>query len=193
MENYDIFTSGKKVMASNWVLLHSVPPSGKTFVLDDQAIWTGPLAEFHMPCTILEPLRAEFSVLVQENGVLIRGSVTGKVALPCNRCAEDAVVVIGQRVDTFELFPSEENDEDALGVDQELLRYAPTGQGVEMNLAALAWEEFLLALPMKPLCDPACKGLCPQCGVNRNTVTCSCGTDAADLRMAPLRGLKVKR
>ena len=60
-------------------------------------------------------------------------------------------------------------------------------------LAALAWEEFLLALPMKPLCDPACKGLCPQCGVNRNTATCSCGTDAADPRMAPLRGLKVKR
>jgi uncharacterized protein len=146
-----------------------------------------------MACAILEPLRAEFSVMVQDDGVLIRGSVTGKVALPCNRCAEDAVVGIGQRVDTYEAFPSEDDGEDSLDVDQELLRYAPTGQGVEMNLAALAWEEFLLALPMTPLCDPACKGLCPRCGINKNTATCSCGTDASDPRMALLRGLKVGR
>ena len=180
-------------MASTWVLLHSIPPSGKTYVLEDQTIWTGPLAEFGMACTILEPLRAEFTVLVQDEGVLIRGSVTGRVALSCTRCAEDAVVGINQQVDTYEPFPPEDDDEDGLDVDQELLRYAPSGQGLEMNLAALAWEEFLLALPMKPLCDPACKGLCPSCGVNKNTASCSCGTDAADPRMAPLRGLKVGR
>ncbi len=180
-------------MASSWVLLHNIPPSGKTYVLEDQAIWLDPLAEFRMSCTILEPLRAEFSVLAQEDGVLIRGSVTGRAALPCNRCAEDAVVVIDQRIDTYEPFPPEDGDGSDSEVDQELLRYAPTGQGIEINLAALAWEEFLLALPMKPLCDPACKGLCPHCGINRNTATCSCGESAADPRMAPLRGLKVGR
>ncbi len=180
-------------MASTWVLLHTIPPSGKTYVLDDQAVWTGPLAEFGMACTILDPLRAEFTVFMQDEGVLLRGSVKGRVAMPCTRCAEDAVVVIDQAVDTYEPFPVEDGDEDALEVDRELLRRAPTGQGVEMNLAALAWEEFLLALPMKPLCDPGCKGLCPHCGVNRNTTSCSCGSDASDPRMAPLRGLKVRR
>lgn len=180
-------------MASNWVLLHNIPPSGKSYVLDDQEIWSGPMAEFGIPGTILEPLRAEFTVFVQDDGVLIRGSVTGKVALPCTRCAEDSVISVDQAVDTYEPFPSDDEGEDALEVDQELLRYAPSGQGIEMNLAALAWEEFLLALPMKPLCEPACKGLCPQCGINRNTASCSCETDAADPRMAPLRGLKVER
>ena len=179
-------------MASTWVLLHSIPPSGKTFVLDDQSVWTGPLAEFSLSCAIIEPLRAEFTVYVQDEGVLIRGAVTGKVALPCTRCAEDAVVAVDQAVDTYEPFPSD-NGEDELDVDRELLRPAPLGQGVEMNLAALAWEEFLLALPMKPLCDPDCKGLCPSCGVNKNTASCSCETDAADPRLAVLRGLKVGR
>lgn len=183
-------------MASTWFLLHSIPPSGKEFVLEDQTIWTDPMEEFSLACTILEPLKAVFTVMVQDDGVLIRGRITGKVALPCNRCTEDAVVVINQPVDTYEPFPDETGDdaEDSeAGVDEELLRIAPLGQGLEMNLAALAWEEFSLALPMKPLCVADCKGLCPICGVNKNTTSCSCGTDALDPRMAPLRGLKVGR
>lgn len=181
-------------MASNWILLHTIPPSGKKYVLEDQSIWTDPLAEFSMPCTILEPLRAVFTVLVQDDGVLIRGSVTGKVALPCDRCGEDAVVDVDQKVDAYEPFPPDDDgDEDALEVDAELLRHAQSGKGVEMNLNALAWEEFLLALPMKPLCGSVCKGLCPQCGVNKNTASCACETDAADPRLAPLHNFKVGR
>lgn len=178
-------------MAPSWILVHNIPPSGKEFVLDDQSVWTDPLAEFGIPCEILEPLKAVFTVFAQENGVLIRGKITGMVAVPCNRCAEDARIVIDQRVDTYEPFPAP--DADATETDAEILRYALSGQGVEMNLAALAWEEFFLALPMKPLCDAACRGLCPSCGVNRNMVECPCETDTADPRMAPLRGLKAGR
>ncbi len=180
-------------MASTWVLLHNIPPSGKTFVLDDQHIWTRPMAEFSLPCTILEPLLAEFTVQVQDEGVFIRGSVKGKVAMPCNRCAEDAVVTVDQAVDTYEPFPVDDGGEDELEVDREILRLSPMGQDVEMNLEALAWEEFLLALPMKPLCDPDCKGLCTRCGANKNRVSCSCENDALDPRLAVLRGLKVER
>lgn len=181
-------------MASNWILLHNIPSSGKEYVLDDQTVWTSPIAEFSLSCTVLEPLKAIFSVFVQDEGVLIRGGITGKVALPCNRCTEDAVVAIDQKVDAYEPFPAENpDDEDAFEVDAEILRFAANGQGIEMNLAALAWEEFSLALPMKPLCAPNCKGLCPVCGVNKNTASCACATDAPDPRMAPLHGLKVGR
>ena len=31
-----------------------------------------------------------------------------------------------------------------------------------------------LALPMKPLCAEACRGLCPQCGANLNRPQCGC-------------------
>lgn len=181
-------------MASRWILLHTVPSSGKEFVLDDQAVWTDPIAEFGLACAIREPLRAVFTVFVQDEGVLVRGRLTGEVAVPCTRCAEEAVVRIAQSVEAYEPFPAEDPDDEVdLGVNEEILRFSVSGQGIEMNLAALAWEEFSLALPMKPLCDPNCKGLCASCGGNKNTESCSCGGDALDPRMAPLRGLKVGR
>ena len=44
----------------------------------------------------------------------------------------------------------------------------------EIDLGHLIREQFYLAMPMKPLCRPDCQGLCPQCGVNRNTTECAC-------------------
>ena len=63
----------------------------------------------------------------------------------------------------------------------------------EINLAGLLWEEFVLALPVRPLCKPDCKGLCPDCGKNLNEGSCSCVRDEGDPRLAALRGLKVKK
>src|SRR6185503_8978804 len=59
-----------------------------------------------------------------------------------------------------------------------------------IDLNEILREQFYLALPMKPLCRENCAGLCPQCGMNRNTGTCSCATEIVDPRLAPLRGLK---
>jgi uncharacterized protein len=55
----------------------------------------------------------------------------------------------------------------------------------------LVYEQVFLALPTRPLCDEECRGLCPQCGVNRNAGQCSCTVDAGDPRLAVLRGLKI--
>ena len=54
------------------------------------------------------------------------------------------------------------------------------------------WEEFSLALPVKPLCRPDCRGLCPECGKNLNEGACGCSRDSGDPRLAALRQLKVK-
>jgi uncharacterized protein len=62
----------------------------------------------------------------------------------------------------------------------------------QIDLNELLREQFYLALPMKPLCSEECKGLCPQCGINRNTATCACATEWEDPRLAALRGI-VKR
>lgn len=35
-------------------------------------------------------------------------------------------------------------------------------------------DDLILDFPIQPLCDQACKGLCPRCGINRNQKNCSC-------------------
>jgi uncharacterized protein len=37
-------------------------------------------------------------------------------------------------------------------------------------------DEIILDYPIRPLCRPDCKGLCPRCGKNLNEGGCSCGS-----------------
>ena len=44
-------------------------------------------------------------------------------------------------------------------------------------------------LPIVPLCDPDCLGLCPSCGANRNEGHCGCDATLPDPRWDALRNL----
>ncbi len=41
-----------------------------------------------------------------------------------------------------------------------------------IDLAPLVYENMLISFPIKMICKPDCKGLCTECGVNLNKVTC---------------------
>jgi uncharacterized protein len=51
-------------------------------------------------------------------------------------------------------------------------------------------EQVLLSLPVRTLCKPDCKGLCPRCGANRNLQPCSCDEGPSDPRWEALTGLR---
>ena len=51
-------------------------------------------------------------------------------------------------------------------------------------------EQVLLSLPVRTLCKPDCKGLCPRCGKNRNLEACSCEEGSSDPRWEALAGLR---
>ena len=56
-------------------------------------------------------------------------------------------------------------------------------------LAALCPD--LLELPLAPLCNPDCAGLCATCGANHNLTRCECVTSEIDPRWAALRSLEL--
>jgi len=58
-----------------------------------------------------------------------------------------------------------------------------------IDLEPMVRDALLLELPLAPLCDPDCAGLCATCGVNRNLTACECVTT----RSTPLGGLTVVR
>jgi uncharacterized protein len=46
--------------------------------------------------------------------------------------------------------------------------------GEEIILDKIFREQILLELPMSPVCQKDCLGLCPQCGKNKNKEKCVC-------------------
>ncbi|HSP15895.1 MAG TPA: DUF177 domain-containing protein [Thermoanaerobaculia bacterium] len=57
-------------------------------------------------------------------------------------------------------------------------------------LRDLAVEQVQLSIPMKPLCDENCLGLCPKCGANRSRQQCDCEVSVTDDRWDALRGIR---
>lgn len=59
-----------------------------------------------------------------------------------------------------------------------------------IDLRPVILEQVQLSLPMKPLCEEACKGLCPVCKGNRNREACACAVEESDSRWDALRGIR---
>lgn len=87
----------------------------------------------------------------------------------CDRCMSKYVqlvevdspmlYVVGQRVDG--------------DVDDPEIVYLPAGT-TEIDLSGDLRDFLLLSLPGRLLCRDDCRGLCPQCGVDRNESACAC-------------------
>lgn len=182
------------------VSLNDILPEGLTITVDEPAVWAEPVVEFGLSLRIIRPLTAELFVLPQEDGVLLRGRVQGEVAMPCDRCAEEALIAVDHSFDDFEEYPVEPELDyvpapkrtEELELQEDSVLILENGAPF-LDVSCLLWEEFSLALPVKPLCRPACKGVCPQCGKNLNDAACSCSVVAGDPRMAALRAFKVKQ
>ena len=60
----------------------------------------------------------------------------------------------------------------------------------QIPLRQIAAEQIGLSLPMKPLCEEGCRGLCSRCGSNLNRGECDCQDNLVDARWDALRGLR---
>jgi uncharacterized metal-binding protein YceD (DUF177 family) len=56
-------------------------------------------------------------------------------------------------------------------------------------LRDFAVEQIQLAIPMKPLCNESCLGLCVTCGANRSREGCQCESSVVDERWGALKAL----
>lgn len=65
----------------------------------------------------------------------------------------------------------------------------PFMDGFQLNVEDLLISEIVTSWPMKILCKPDCKGICPTCGRDLNTGTCDCDTFVPDPRMAAIKDI----
>jgi uncharacterized protein len=121
--------------------------------------------------------------------IRLRGRFAGNFQIPCARCIEPVEIPVSAEFDL--IFRP-------LGVDAGAPERSITAseteigyyQGDSLSLEDVLREQVLLSLPVRTLCKPDCKGLCPHCGANRNLQPCSCEKGTNDPRWGTLAALR---
>lgn len=113
----------------------------------------------HLPPDLdLSDLKGSIRVTRTAQGLLVQANLQASIPAECVRCLEDTRVVL--EVDFTDLYAFKPDS-----VTESGLLLPESGK---IDLAPIVREEFLLAVPIGPVCRLDCKGLCPICGENLN-------------------------
>jgi uncharacterized metal-binding protein YceD (DUF177 family) len=111
------------------------------------------------------PIEGHARLMRTSEGILAHSDYHASVSLECARCLEEAIAEVDGELDE-EFLPSTdirtglpvpvpgevEEDENLINEHHEI------------DLNEILRQNILTHLPLQPLCDAACPGLCPTCG-----------------------------
>jgi uncharacterized protein len=136
-----------------------------------------PIVDEDIECT--RPYTGNLVFTNTGNVLLIRGEVQTRVALQCSRCLtyfeeplrfsveeQFAMHASSQGPRAHHAFIVIEEDENPDA--------GKLFEGHLFDLTELLRQETMLELPLSPLHDPDCKGMCTRCGQNWNEGSCDC-------------------
>ncbi len=124
-----------------------------------------------------------------EGEVRVQGRYSVEMESECDRCLGRARFPLDASFDLFYRSASDIAREEEIEIhagEAEIGFYENGG----IELEEILFEQILLALPMQRVCSEDCKGICPQCGRNRNEGGCDCPAEAGNNRWGALRGLQ---
>lgn len=112
------------------------------------------------------------------NGLTCSGQIVAEARIPCARCLSPYQLPVQREFDVrYIAAPRGEVPEHIeVQVPREDLDIAYLNEEGEFDVEGLISEQIYLEIPMKPLCNPSCRGLCPGCGSNLNNESCRCQT-----------------
>ena len=107
-------------------------------------------------------------------GVVVKGSIKANTNNTCNRCLKITSHTINFDVED-EFLPESYVFSDRAKTE-ELDVAAIIHNDNILDLSEVLRQYALLSVPIKPLCNPNCAGLCAICGQNLNESPCICST-----------------
>ncbi len=113
-----------------------------------------------------EPAIVRLELRQADHMLAVDGSVDAEVRGQCDACLDDVERKVHVDVDE-RLDPSQGRESNPFGESNVLT-------GERLDVADLAQQVVVSALPMGLRCRQDCKGLCEVCGANRNGTDCTC-------------------
>lgn len=146
--------------------------------------------------TFPEKVKGAVLFLTAGEKVMARGRLETQIESDCVRCLKKVRTTLRAPVDVLY-----EVKKDPLLPEEEV--FGPRGEGDEriaffdgdtIKPEQELREALLIELPSLPVCDTACKGLCPKCGTDLNEATCNCeiGIESEPSWKSALKNLKLE-
>jgi uncharacterized protein len=171
------------------ISLREIPPEGLHVEYDLPGSFVADALEGTEVDAAASEIHAALDLYRTGHEVVVRGNLGGALTTVCSRCAGVATVALEAPIQVVFLprgTESPEGEDD--GPDQpDVLHYDED----QIDVAETLREELLLALPIAPLCQEACKGLCARCGKDLNDGPCECPEEPKDDRWSALRNVKL--
>jgi uncharacterized protein len=142
----------------------------------------------------LAPVQGRVEFLNSGNVLLIDGDVATTLELSCSRCLEPlawpVTVHLEERFPLEDVIqpPKEPSEAEEFDTTISSVVHLELGKPI-LDLDELIRQQLITEIPLRALCDEACRGLCPQCGVNRNVTECQCAPSTEDSPFAGLASL----
>jgi uncharacterized protein len=118
----------------------------------------------------------------------VTGRATTRLELQCSRCLDSFEVPVDANFELRYVPAVDNTGDEEREIAEDDLTTAFYREG-SLDVIDMLREQFQLALPMKPLCAEACRGLCPECGANLNRTDCGCTPKWEDPRLSALKVL----
>lgn len=136
----------------------------------------------------VSPCEALLKVIKKGHDVFLNGMVKCSVELQCSRCLNPFGLTINSPLDIVLRPANEIEQEGCYELQRDELDIGFYRDNI-LDIDDIVIEQLALNMPMKPLCDIECKGICPECGADLNKAQCSCNLNRSDERFKILEKL----
>ena len=127
---------------------------------------------------------ADVTLSAVDGGVEVSGQVSAPFTGTCRRCGRPlAGEVVTDVREVYRPRSARERDGEE---DEETYELGAD----HLDLAPMVRDAILLDLPIAPLCQDECRGLCDRCGADLNVDPCDCIIERVDDRWAALDVLR---
>ncbi len=108
-----------------------------------------------------DPLKGEVVFKKGKNNLSAHFEISAKIWLKCDRCLQPFAKKLQLEFDRAVSRQPEDSQESLLlTADNKVEVFEPI------------WQELILRIPARAICQPNCKGMCPICGTNWNEKEC---------------------
>lgn len=166
----------------------------------------GEMKEYHLTIDLEEPIGIDVISVPKgpmeidlrlesvSEGVLVTGKFAVTAHGECIRCLEPMELKLEKNFQELYAYKAVKNSKDSKkDSHKEIEEEDDTDQllmdGDYINLEAPIRDAIVLSLPINPLCDEDCEGLCPDCGQNWRDLPEDHAHEQIDARWSGLKGL----